>query len=139
MRLVSFRCQLGVLVKKYLLHEPLKRLLNIFTRVCRRLDKTGIVPVCQVFPLLNTNNCLFPKVALSGTETNRALSDVFCSEFLDPDFCARETFLSGAVIADQTTVGATVVRRGDGPEPFLPSCVPHIQFNLLRAQNCQLF
>ena len=55
------------------------------------------------------------------------------SRYLQPLFDIVEGLLVGHVVDDNDTVGAPVVRRGDGPESLLPGCIP----DLLRGRSEQ--
>jgi len=73
------------------------------------------------------NNLLVSQVTLVA---NQQLIDVLAGvaiNFLQPLFDIVEGLLVGDVVDDNDTVGAPVVRRGDGPESLLPGCIPDLQ------------
>ena len=54
--------------------------------------------------------------------------------YLEPLLDVVEGLLVRDVVDHDDAVGASVVRRGDGPEPLLPGCVPDLGKNLVRKQ-----
>ena len=74
------------------------------------------------------------RTALVTTQLLPRLSRHF-SLYLQPLFDIVEGLLVGDVVDDNDTVGAPVVRRGDGPESLLPGCIPDLWRGRLRQTD----
>lgn len=117
-----------------LLGHSLESVLDVGGLLGRGLNEGNTHAVSKLLGDSGVDNLLVGHIALV---TNKQLVDALGSvavNLLEPLLDVVEGFLLGGVVDNNDTVGTTVVRRGDGAETLLSSCVP-LEIKLVRIQT----
>jgi hypothetical protein len=106
-----------------------KGLFNVGRRLRRSLQKLNTERVRKLLALLCADHTLGRQI---GLVTHQQLVDVFSCvpiNLMQPLLDIVEGFSISHVVNNDNAVGATVVRRGNGPEAFLSGRVPNLELD----------
>lgn len=111
-------------------HAP-KHLIDVVSRFARYFEKLHLVLFGKLFSFLVLYFSNLPQVWL---QSHKNLNDIYRGvtlDIFDPKLARFKAFVISNIVADESSIGFSIVHPSDLTKPLLAGCIPHEHSYLL--------